>query len=76
MKKEKRKETKRQTLARLSGKRVTKAIAAILNCRNLRNYEMTDDEGSKIVRALGEAVGQVSAAYQAKGKVAKEAFTL
>ena len=72
----KRKETKRQVLQRLSNTRVSKAIAAILNCRNLKNYEMTDDEGNKIVAALSEAVTAVRNTYAAKGSVKPAGFQL
>jgi len=63
----------------LANKRVTRAIKDIQLIRNLanrQNYEFTEDQAKKIIRALQNEVDQVRRSFSATDDVGSNKFRL
>ena len=69
----------RERFVNLAENRVNKAlkdIDLIGNLSNKSNYEYTDEEARKIVKALRSAVDEVKAKFEASPAEARARFTL
>ena len=70
---------KRARFLALTNKRVNRAIkelALIANLANRRNYEYTDEEGKKIVRALQNELDNVKHSFSVGGQHSKNKFEI
>jgi len=70
---------KRHKFVALANKRVSKAlkdIQLISNLANKKNYDYTDDEAKKIVKALQSEVDHVKHIFQSGTKSPKNEFKL
>ena len=68
---------KRERFINVAGRRVQKVlddIESLSKCANKNTYEYTDEEVTKMMKAIKEKVKQLDAAFSANSKSGKQTF--
>lgn len=68
---------KRERFLNVAGRRVQKVlddIESLSKCANKSTYEYTDEEVSKMMKAVREKIKQLDAAFSANSKSGKQTF--